>query len=164
MGCGKSTHGKKLAKVLRRTFIDLDVYISKEEGISVEEIFAEKGEDYFRQKESDNLNKINNQTSKLVISLGGGTVCFNNNLNKILNAGLVIYIKMPAEALHKRLINSKTQRPLLQNKNSEESLEYIKKLLEKREQFYNKAHLTINGIDLTTDKLKEAVSLFIAKH
>ena len=164
MGCGKSTHGKKLAKVLRSTFIDLDVYISKEEKINVKEIFETKGEDYFRKKENDCLNKIVSQSTKSVVSLGGGTVCFNGNLNKILNAGLVIYIKMPAEALHKRLINSKTQRPLLQNKNSEESLEYIKKLLEKREQFYNKAHLTINGIDLTTDKLKEAVSLFIAKH
>lgn len=164
MGSGKSTQGKKLAKILRSTFIDLDLVISNKEGKSVQEIFSSKGEEYFRKKETENLEEIIKHKTQSVISLGGGTVCFHDNLDKVLKAGLVIYIKMSPEALHQRLSHSKIQRPLLQNKTGEESLDLIKDLLKKREKFYNKAHITVSGIDLTTDKLKEAVSLFIAAH
>lgn len=164
MGSGKSTQGKKLAKVLRSTFIDLDTYVSKEEGLTVQEIFTKKGEDYFRQAETENLKKIIARPGQAVVSMGGGSVCFNDNIKKVRSAGLVIYIKMSPEALYQRLSKSKTERPLLQNKSPEETLIFIKTLLKKREKFYNKAHIIINGIDLTTLKLKEAVSLFIASH
>lgn len=163
MGCGKTTHAKKLAKALRNSFIDLDNYIEKKEEMSVETIFATKGEEYFREKETLYLDQVISRYKTSVVSLGGGAACFNNNLNTILKAGIVIYIEMPPEALHYRLVHSKTNRPLLQNKTAEESLTFITSLLHKRQVFYNQAHIKINGIDLTTDKLKEALSLFIAK-
>jgi shikimate kinase len=164
MGCGKSTHGKKLAKALQKPFIDLDNYIEKKEEAAVQTIFETKGEDYFREKETEYLKQVIARYPKSVISLGGGAACFNNNINLIRKSGTVVYIEMPAESLHYRLTQSETQRPLLKNKSAEESLEFIKYLLHKREPFYTQAHITVNGINLTTDKLKEALSLFIGKN
>ena len=163
MGCGKSTQGKKLAKALEKPFIDLDNYIEKKEEASIESIFESKGEDYFREKETEYLKQVIARYPKSVVALGGGAACFNSNINLILKAGTVIYIEMPPDSLHYRLTQSDNKRPLLKDKNLEESLKFVTDLLHKRETFYTQAHITISGINLTTDKLKEAVSLFIAK-
>ncbi len=164
MGSGKTTQGKKLAKALDKPFIDLDNYIEKKENATISQLFVTKGEDYFREKESEYLKQVIARYPKSVVSLGGGAACFNNNITQILKGGTVIYIEMPAESLHYRLTQSETQRPLLQNKSLEESLEFIKDLLRRREPFYSQAHITVNGINLTTDKLKEALSLYSAAH
>ena len=161
MGCGKSTYGKKLGKLLQRPFIDLDNYIEKKEETTVQTIFETKGETFFRGKETEYLKQVVARYASSVISLGGGTACFNDNMKCILKNGIVIYIQMPAEALHHRLLQSGSQRPLLKNKTSEESLAFIKNLLKEREIFYSQAHITVNGISLTAEKLKEAVSLYI---
>lgn len=164
MGSGKSTHGKKIAKVFQKPFIDLDNYIEKKEEMLIEDIFAKKGEDYFREKESEYLKQVIARYPKSVISLGGGTPCFNNNITHILKAGTAVYIEMPAESLHYRLTQSENKRPLLKDKSLEEGLDFIKMLLRQREKYYTQAHLTINGINLTTEKLKEALSLYSASH
>lgn len=163
MGCGKSTQGKKLARALEKPFIDLDNYIEKKEAASIETIFNTKGEEYFREKETEYLKQVIARYPKSVVSLGGGAACFNNNISLILKSGIVVYIEMPADSLHYRLTQSDKSRPLLKDKPLEESLEFVTNLLHKREPFYTQAHLTVNGINLTTDKLKEALSLFIAK-
>ncbi|MGZ3885608.1 MAG: shikimate kinase [Bacteroidia bacterium] len=162
MGSGKSTQGKKLAKALNRSFIDLDHYIEKKEAATIAAIFETKGEDYFREKESEYLTQVINRYPTSVISTGGGTPCFHKNMALMLKSGTVIYISMPAESLHYRLVQSNTNRPLLAGKTPEEALEHIRFLLNKRESYYNQAHITINGVNLTTDKLKEALSLFSA--
>ena len=163
MGCGKSTQGKKLAKALEKPFIDLDNYIEKKEEATIETIFNTKGEEYFREKETEYLKQVIARYPKSVVSLGGGAACFNSNINLILKSGTVIYIEMPPDSLHYRLTQSDKSRPLLKDKTLEESLEFVTNLLRKREPFYIQAHITVNGINLTTDKLKEALSLFIAK-
>lgn len=163
MGCGKSTQGKKLAKTLVKPFIDLDNYIAKKEESTIETIFETKGEDYFREKETEYLKQVIARYPKSVVALGGGAACFNSNINLILKSGTVIYIEMPPDSLHYRLTQSETSRPLLKNKTLEESLEFVTNLLHKRQIFYSQAHITVNGINLTTDKLKEALSLFSAK-
>lgn len=157
MGAGKSTHGKKLAKTISFPFIDLDHYIEKKEEKSIEAIFNSKGEATFRDLESMYLNQVISRYTKAVFSLGGGTPCFNSNMDVLLKNGLVIYIQMSPEALNSRLIESKATRPLLENKSKEEALEFIKKLLGEREGFYSRAHVTVNGINLTADKLKESI-------
>lgn len=163
MGCGKSTQGKKLAKALEKPFIDLDNYIEKKEDSTIENIFTTKGEEYFREKESEYLKQVIARYPKSVVSLGGGAACFNNNITQLLKGGTVIYIEMEPESLHFRLTQSETQRPLLKDKSLEEGLEFIKDLLRRRLPFYTQAHITVNGINLTTDKLKEALSLYSAK-
>lgn len=163
MGCGKSTHGKKLAKLLGKPFIDLDNYIEKKEESTIDAIFKAKGEDYFREKESEYLKQVINRYPASVVSLGGGTPCFHNNISLLLKSGLAIYIEMPAESLHYRLSQSETARPLMQNKTAEEGLDFVKSLLRKREPFYVQAPITVNGINLTAEKIKEAISLHIGK-
>lgn len=157
MGCGKSTQGKKLAKALEKPFIDLDNYIEKKEEATIETIFNTKGEEYFREKETEYLKQVVARYPKSVVSLGGGAACFNSNINLILKSGTVIYIEMPPDSLHYRLTQSDKSRPLLKDKTLEESLEFVTNLLRKREPFYTQAHITVNGINLTTDKLKEAL-------
>ena len=155
MGCGKSTHAKKLAKALGSSFIDLDNYIEKKEGMSIDEIFTKLGEDTFREKETLYLGQVIARYTNAVIALGGGTPCFNDNIKTILKNGTLVYIQMTPEALFNRIENALTPRPLLKDKSPEESLEFIKALLKKRESYYNQANFTVNGIDLTTNKLKE---------
>ena len=84
MGSGKSTIGKKLSEVLMYNFIDLDDYITKRESLSIQDIFETKGEIYFRKKETEYLMEVLWEESNIILSLGGGTPCYGNNL-KIIN-------------------------------------------------------------------------------
>lgn len=148
MGCGKSTHGKKIARLLKMSFVDLDKYIQEKENKTIQFIFDHEGETEFRKLESHYLNEIINSDSGSVISLGGGTVCFNSNLNIIKEKGILVYIQMPPEALSDRLQNSKQKRPLLKNITSENLLSFIREKLKERDEYYLQADIIINGIDL----------------
>lgn len=161
MGCGKTTHGKKLAKKLNRPFIDLDHYIERKENKTIPEIFNLSGENAFREMEALYLKQVISRYASAVISLGGGTPCFNNNIDIINTSGLSIYIEMTSKALFQRLENAATARPLLAGKSSDEKLKTISDLLEVRENFYKQAAIKVNGINLDTEKLIEALSLFI---
>lgn len=164
MGSGKSTHGKRLARLLNRPFIDLDHYIERKENKSIGEIFTKDGESHFRDLEKLYLNQVISRYAQSVISLGGGTPCFNDNMNTILKNGLPIYIQMSPEALFNRISNSANERPLLKGKTKEQSLDFINETLTEREKYYIKALIKVNGIDLTANKLAEELSLFIANN
>jgi shikimate kinase len=156
MGCGKTTTGKKLAKKLGYNFIDLDQEIEKQEQVSIDEIFESKGESYFRNLEHQKLLTFL-QSKNLVISCGGGTPCFNNNMDLMNKSGYTIYIQMNAEALFIRLKQAKTPRPLLKNLNEEDLKTYINHKLKEREQFYLSSALIIDGIKLDMKGLTENV-------
>lgn len=160
MGCGKTTHGKKLARVLDYTFLDLDDLITQKEQQSINDLFANKGEQAFRNLETETLKEIISRNDSTVISLGGGLPCFNNNLELLKTNGFLVYIQMPAKALFNRLVNSKEERPLLKNKTNEELIAYIEELLGKREDYYNQAHLIVDGINLDVVMLKEQIQNF----
>ena len=98
MGCGKTTLGKKLAKHLNFNFIDLDRFIENKTVKSINVIFDEKGEQYFRDLEKESLNEIY-KMDNLVIATGGGTPCFSDNMQTMLEKGICIYLKMEAEDL-----------------------------------------------------------------
>lgn len=148
MGCGKSTHGKKLAAILKQPFIDLDTYIQKQENKTVQFIFDNEGEELFRELETKYLNELIALKEPHVISLGGGTVCFNGNIEKIKAKGILIYIEMSAAALAERLKKSNQKRPLLKNVSPDNLIEFIEKKLKERNQFYTQAHITLKGISL----------------
>ncbi|MCE3227658.1 MAG: shikimate kinase [Bacteroidetes bacterium] len=148
MGCGKSTHGKKIAGLLKMSFVDLDAYIQKKESKTVQFIFDNEGENEFRRLETKYLNEIVNEKKEQVISLGGGTVCYNDNLSLIKKNGVLIYIEMSPAALASRLEKSKQKRPLLKNVLSSELESFIEKKLQERNQFYKQAHIIVKGIDL----------------
>lgn len=158
MASGKSTLGRILAKKLDYNFIDLDDYIEENEETSINNIFKDKGEIYFRIKESVYLNHILKTKKNIILSLGGGTPCYGNNMVKILNKknAISIYLKSSISTLVSRLKNEKTKRPLIAHLKTDDLLiEFIGKHLFERAQFYNKADKIIVTDQKTENEIIE---------
>src|ERR1700758_4728044 len=94
--CGKTSIGKRLAKKLQFTFLDLDHHIADKENKNVAIIFSEKGENFFRELEAKYLKEISNTKTNTIISVGGGTPCFHDNLQFMLSVGKIFYLNIPA--------------------------------------------------------------------
>jgi len=157
-GSGKSTLGKELSKFLQLTFIDTDAEIVKSEDKSIEAIFKESGETYFRNLEQVTLQKLST-IENAVISTGGGTPCFFDNIEFMNKTGIVIFIDVPVETIHARLTFSqaKEKRPMLEGKSSEEVLDFVKTKYKEREPFYSKAKIRIKGSNIKTAELVERI-------
>ncbi|MBS1651989.1 MAG: shikimate kinase [Bacteroidetes bacterium] len=153
MGSGKSTLGKKIAAKINSPFIDLDELIEKNENMSITKIITQMGESYFRECESRALQKLFTNSPVSVISLGGGTVCYNNNLNIIKQNAKLIYIKLSPQALYSRLINFRQNRPLLADISKEQLLQKITEDLNKRNFYYEQADLIYDGLSINLQKL-----------
>ena len=123
MGCGKSTVGRKSAKALEYTFLDTDVLIEKEENMPVSQIFAEKGETYFREKETEVIKRLLEEPKGKIIATGGGLPVREGNAELLKKLGTVIYLKVEPETLVQRLSGSKGNRPLLQTGNLREKID-----------------------------------------
>ena len=161
MGSGKSTLGKALAQNRNCTFIDLDAWIENQEGVSVAQLFEEKGELYFRKQEHYYLKKLLEDLTPKVVALGGGTPCYHNNMELLQNAANVktIYLNASVSFLAKRLLPEKEQRPLIQHLNSESALmEFIGKHLFERLPFYQKANQSLMIEGKTVVELVNAVT------
>jgi shikimate kinase len=144
MGSGKSTVGKLLAQHLNFQFLDLDDYIESQLNASISSIFKDKGEIYFRKKETELLHKALHEMDNFVLSVGGGTPCYANNMNIILEeTPWVFYLKCSIPTLVKRLSRGKEHRPLIAHLKEEEIPEFIGKHLFERSPFYSRAHKTI---------------------
>ena len=166
MGAGKTTIGKALSKELGIIFYDLDWYIESRMRKTVSEIFAERGEEGFRQIEYNMLHEVA-EFEDVIISCGGGTPCFFDNMDYLNQQGQVVYLKAEPEVLYKHLQMAKVERPLLKGKSKEELLKFIKEQLEKREPFYTKARYTLDvslmdnydKIKISVEKIKELLGL-----
>lgn len=156
MCCGKSTLGKSIAKILDYKFIDTDKEIEKQEGTPIEEIFASKGEAFFRAAEHNYLLSLKGIENS-VIATGGGMPCFADNLSLLKALGHTVYIQLPAKSILDRAKNAKQPRPLLLNKTDEELTQFISDTLHTREAFYCNAHLTVSGIDLQPKELLKRI-------
>lgn len=143
MGAGKTTIGKALAKELNIPFYDLDWYITSRMRKTVGQIFEERGEEGFRQIEHNMLHEVA-EFEDVIISCGGGTPCFFDNIDYMNQQGQVVYLKVEPETLCKHLKMSKNDRPLLRGKSEKELITFIREQLEKRELFYNKARYTLD--------------------
>jgi shikimate kinase len=142
-GSGKSSLGFLLAKQMRRPYIDTDHYIVATEKKSIDQIFAEQGEDCFRNLEKQVLSKIvANKPS--VISTGGGMPCFYDNMDVMNKNAITVYLEASSEKLFEYLKYDK-KRPLLKGKSNEELMDYINTLLKQRTYFYEKADITIQA-------------------
>jgi shikimate kinase len=139
MSSGKSSLGKKLARHLNRTFVDLDQRIEAELGRSIPEIFKEEGEEAFRKYEAQQLTSIPEVDQQMVISLGGGTPCFGDNLDYIKAQGSSVYLRVSEDILIGRLRQKKASRPLISDKSDEEIAEFVRQTLRKREPYYLQA-------------------------
>lgn len=147
MGSGKTTVGKQLAGKLNLQFMDMDMFIENRYRKSVSAIFEEKGEAAFREIERKVLRELLD-FENVVISTGGGTPCFFDNMDLMNQSGITVYLKVSVDELAERLKNSKQKRPLIKDKDSEEMKDYIAANLEKREQFYNRAAFIFESNDL----------------
>jgi shikimate kinase len=154
-GSGKTTLGKRLAKEMLMPFVDLDKEIEKREGKSVQQVFAESGEDY-RQVESKELTEWAASSKSFVMATGGGTPCFYEGIKVINQSGLSIFLDVPLSTLLSRL-ERKTDRPLLNAGDVEEKKERLSSLLAKRTQYYQQANITVKNADLA--KLMSAIHL-----
>ena len=148
MGAGKTTVGKALAKELGVMFYDLDWYIESRMRKTVKQIFDEIGEEGFRKIERNMLHEVA-EFENVVVSCGGGTPCFFDNMDYMNQLGETIYLKASPETLHTHLKMGKGVRPLLLNKTPEEVEIFIREQLKLREPFYNKAKhiIDINVMD-----------------
>lgn len=142
MGAGKTTIGKVLAQKLSLEFFDLDWYIEDRFRMKIPQIFAEKGEEGFREIERKMLHEVA-EFENVVISCGGGTPCFFDNMEYMNRQAKTIYLKATPEVLMRHLQMGKSQRPLIQGKSPEELKVFIKDSLEKREPFYSQAKYTM---------------------
>ena len=155
MASGKSTIGREISKKLDMKFIDLDDYISKREKSSISEIFKVKGEIYFRRIESFYLSEILNSKDSFILSLGGGTPCYSNNMELILNSeASSIYIKASIKTLVARLTSEKNKRPLVAELENDKLTEFVAKHLFERRFFYEQASITV----ITEDKSIEEIT------
>ena len=116
MGCGKTTVGKRVAKLMKRSFCDLDQYIEQKAGMTISEIFAEHGEAAFRQMEKEAVKEIS-KAGDMVVACGGGTVLRQENVDAFHeNGSLILLLDVPLHVLQERL-KTDTTRPLLQRPN-----------------------------------------------
>jgi shikimate kinase len=158
--------GKALAKELGLQFYDLDWYIESRRMKTVPQIFAEQGEEGFRILERNMLHEVA-EFEDVVISCGGGTPCFFDNIDYMNQQAQVVYLRCEPEVLRGHLQMGKTERPLLKGKSQEELIVFIKEQLEKREPFYSKAPYTLDvtlmdnydKIKITVEKLKDILNL-----
>ena len=143
MGSGKTTVGKALSKETGMMFYDLDWYIESRMHKTVAQIFAERGEEGFRKIEYNMLHEVA-EFEDVIISCGGGTPCFFDNIDYMNQQAPVVYLKADPEVLYKHLAMSKNDRPLLRGKSQEELIVFIREQLEKREPFYTKARYSLD--------------------
>jgi shikimate kinase len=155
-GSGKSSLGLCLSKLARRPFIDTDNYISIKEQKSIAGIFTERGEDAFRELESQTLVEIIEKESS-VISTGGGMPCFHNNMDIMNEFAITVYLEIAPGKLFEYLKTDR-KRPLVKGKTGEELIQYIRTSLENRRCYYEKADITIQGLEGTPAWL--AIELF----
>ena len=166
MGAGKTTLGKAFARAMGLTFVDLDWYIEERYHKTVSQIFAERGEDGFRELEKRMLHEASD-FENVVISVGGGTPCFFDNMDYMNQVGETVFLDVDNQVLFRRLKVAKQQRPLLANKTDEELMAFIQEALEKRLPHYTKAKHVFNGellenrhqIQQSVERLKELLKL-----
>lgn len=141
MGCGKSSLGIKLSYRLRMALLDTDKIIEKEQGCTITELFEQRGEEAFRQLETQCIKDIGKKKDFYIISVGGGLPIKEENRKLLKDLGLVVYLRIRPETVYERL-KEDTTRPLLQGDNPQEK---IRKLMEQRKSFYE------DGADLIVD-------------
>jgi shikimate kinase len=154
-GSGKTTLGKQVASSLAFTFVDLDHEIEQHERKTIPEIFAQGGEDYFRQIESDLLKEWALSDKKFVMATGGGAPCFHQGIEVINQSGISIFLDVPVDELVKR-VATKTNRPLLQTSDAAELTVKMEKLRANRLSFYQQARISLQipTLEVVLEKLK----------
>ncbi len=152
MAAGKTVVGRGLARALGWSFVDLDAVIEAGEGIRIREIFAGRGEGYFREREKAALRQVL-EGSDQVIALGGGAAVDRDNLRLLKERSLLIWLRVSPETVLRR-VGQTDDRPLLQGS---DRLKRIEELSAQREGIYSEAHVTVDADDLTVDRVVQQI-------
>lgn len=162
MGAGKTTVGRQLAKELGLQFYDLDWYIETRHHTTVTQIFAERGEEAFRRIERAMLHEVA-EFEDVVISCGGGTPCFFDNMDYLSRQGQVVYLKASPQVLIRHLQMGHGRRPLLADKSPDELLSHVTQQLSERERYYAKARYTLS-VDLLDnfDRIRSTIEQLLS--
>lgn len=160
MGCGKSSIGRPLAKRLGLKFVDMDAEIERRCGVSVQQFFADRGEEAFRRLERELLRELIS-AEDTVVATGGGVPCFFDNMELMNGAGVTVYFKLAPEKLAARLEHGKAKRPLLRGKSQRELVEYIRENLERREPFYSRARLIVACDSMSDEYVARHVEMYM---
>lgn len=150
MGAGKTYWGKQLAEHWGLPYYDLDEVIVAEEEMAVSDIFATKGEDYFRERESALLRELGKQ-DRFLISCGGGTPCFQDNMDFMNENGITIWLNPSVPVMVERLQRKKYKRPLIQDLADEDLTAFIEKKLAERQPFYQQSQHIIDSDHISLD-------------
>ena len=155
MGCGKTTVGIRLSYRIRRVLEDTDKRIEREQGTTISEIFAQKGEHHFRELETDLLKRLVKENYQRVISTGGGLPMREENRRLLQELGTVVYLRIKPETVYERLKDD-TTRPLLQ---CEDPLSKIREMMAQRSPLYEEAaHLIIDVDDKNMEEVLESIT------
>ena len=142
MGSGKSYWGQLWAAKHNRPFFDLDQMIEEQEGLTVAAFFKKYGEKVFRDKETAILKSFSGEAN-FIVACGGGTPCFNDNIQLMNEMGTSIYLFANAQYLYERVSEEKDKRPLLKDISDNELLFFIEQKLKEREPFYQQAKIIL---------------------
>jgi shikimate kinase len=153
MGSGKTHWGRQISAKLNLPFYDLDTVIVGREHKSVADIFAEKGEEYFRYQEKETLEQLSAEQESFILSCGGGTPCFFNNIEFMKKNGKVIWLNTSIDMLTQRLQRERVSRPLISNVDEEDLRRYIVKKLSERRMYYQQADVTVLEEKTNLDEL-----------
>jgi len=143
MGSGKTHWGKQLSAKLGIPFYDLDSVIVESEKATITQIFEKKGEEYFRYQEKETLEEIVEREESFILSCGGGTPCFFNNIEFMKKHGKVIWLNTSVDMLKERLFRERMSRPLISDVDDAELRRYIIKKLSERRMYYQQADVTV---------------------
>ncbi|MDQ6813974.1 MAG: shikimate kinase [Bacteroidota bacterium] len=157
MGSGKTYWAEKLKKRIKVPAYDLDALIEMMEERSIKEIFEEDGEEYFRKAEAKML-RLFAEKKQFILSVGGGTACYNDNMKWMNKQGVTIWIDEPVDVLSERLAKEKSHRPLIKDLDDKGLTEFLEKLFEERSAFYDQSAYRLNG-----EKLSESTFAKIFK-
>ncbi len=162
MGSGKTTLGRLMASRLNYPFVDLDTLIEESEDTTIPALFASPGgEARFRELERYYLEKCMAYEDVLV-STGGGTPCFGDNMERMNDQGLTIYLRFSPRTLAERLTKARTRRPLIDGKSPDELLAYIEETLPARETYYNKANVIIDTPPRDVNRILDIIGPYFA--
>lgn len=162
MGCGKTTLGRALAKATGRPFYDLDFYIEQRFRSSVSRLFEERGEEGFRRLEKAMLREVG-EFDDAIVSCGGGTPCFFDNMDYMLARGRVVWLQADPGRLCERLAVGRSRRPLLSALSDSELLGFIERGLETRRHHYERATSVFDSTQLENRRqISDSVNRFLA--
>ena len=158
MGSGKTYWGNKWAEKSGLVFFDIDEMVEAEQEKTIAEIFADEGEDHFRDLETIALRSFA-EKENIIVATGGGTPCFNDNITWMNENGTSVYLQSSAENILKRLTSEREKRPLIKHLKDEELLFYITEKIREREPFYQQAKIILNVDDLPQNYLPEFIRI-----